>query len=328
MHVAREQRQSERRLPSWFSIFSEHVRHFERFLFLAGKASFDLFHVFGGREGFRADAAFEQGAHLGDGDAVERCEAFRLWQSLTDEDGVQAFEVGEDNELFERGVVADVALGVGVGVAPLLGGLSEQGDIEEVGLAGINRGGLGLRDGWRKEGLLGGVRVDAVIDFGEGALKFPIQLEAVVFLVLEATEFLDQIDFEFRADPHAELESDVGMGESAAIPACGGFESNGVGFLNPFFDTDFVTIQSSLAFNYGEFAIIKSGIEHGFPDAEEFDGVPIAKPVGDEKLPVFRPQHVGEGDIVAILAGYDRDRGSANGNGAGFGFAHRGVLAD
>ncbi len=70
-----------------------------------------------------------------------------MWQSPADEDGVQAFEVGEDDELFERGVVADVALGVGVGVAPLLRGLSEQGDIEEVGLAGINRGGLSLRDG-------------------------------------------------------------------------------------------------------------------------------------------------------------------------------------
>ena len=179
---------------SWLLILFEHVRFFERFLFLAGEAT--VFHVIGGREGFRADVAFEQGAHLGDGDAVERCEAFRLRQSLADEDGVQAFEVGEDDELFERGVVADVALGVGVGVAPLLGGLSEKGDIEEVGLAGINRGGLSLRDGRRKEGLLDGVGVDAVIDFGEGALEIPIQLQAVVFIVLEALEFPDEVELE------------------------------------------------------------------------------------------------------------------------------------
>jgi hypothetical protein len=71
------------------------------------------------------------------------------------------------------------------------------------------------------------------------------------------------------------------MGKSAAIAACCGFESNSVGFLNPFFDTDLVAVQSGLVFNYGEFAIIKSGIEHRFPDAEELDGVPIAEPVGD-----------------------------------------------
>ncbi len=92
-------------------------------------------------------------------------------QSLADEDGVQVFEVGEDDELFDRGAVADIALGVGVGVAPLLGGLSEQGDVEQVGLAGINGRCLSLRDGWWKEGLLDGVGVDAEIDFGEGALK-------------------------------------------------------------------------------------------------------------------------------------------------------------
>jgi hypothetical protein len=35
---------------------------------------------------------------LGDGDVVEGGEAFGLRQALADEDGVQAFEVGEDDE--------------------------------------------------------------------------------------------------------------------------------------------------------------------------------------------------------------------------------------
>ena len=56
---------------------------------------------------------------MGDGDVVESGEALGLWQALADEDGVQAFEVGEDDELLQRGVVAEVALGDGIGIAPL-----------------------------------------------------------------------------------------------------------------------------------------------------------------------------------------------------------------
>ena len=45
---------------------------------------------------------------MGDGDVVEGGEAFGLWQALADEHGVEAFEIGEDDELLQRGVVADV----------------------------------------------------------------------------------------------------------------------------------------------------------------------------------------------------------------------------
>jgi hypothetical protein len=83
-------------------------------------------------------------------------------------------------------VVADVALGIGVGVAPLFRGLAEKGDVEKIGLAGVGEAGLGLGDGGGDEGFLDGVGVDAVIDLGQGALEVPFQPEAVVFVVLEA----------------------------------------------------------------------------------------------------------------------------------------------
>jgi hypothetical protein len=35
-------------------------------------------------------------------------------------------------------MVADVALGVGVGVAPLLRGLAKEGDVQQVGFVGID----------------------------------------------------------------------------------------------------------------------------------------------------------------------------------------------
>ena len=37
----------------------------------------------------------------------------------------------------------------------------------------------------------------AVIDLCQGALEIPIELEAVVFVVLEALEFDDEVEFEF-----------------------------------------------------------------------------------------------------------------------------------
>ena len=41
----------------------------------------------------------QQGAHLGDGDFVELLQPFLLGQPLADEHGVEAFQVGQDNEL-------------------------------------------------------------------------------------------------------------------------------------------------------------------------------------------------------------------------------------
>jgi hypothetical protein len=83
------------------------------FGFLIGRGLFEALHVAGG----------EERPHLGDGDFVEGGEAFRLRQPLADEHGVEAFQVGEDDELFQRGVVADVSFGSGIGIAPLFGGL-------------------------------------------------------------------------------------------------------------------------------------------------------------------------------------------------------------
>jgi hypothetical protein len=57
---------------------------------------------------------------------------------LADEDGVKAFEIGEDDQLLQRGVVANVSLSVRMGITPLFGGLAKEGDIEQVGLAGID----------------------------------------------------------------------------------------------------------------------------------------------------------------------------------------------
>ena len=218
----------------------------------------------------------KKGAHLADGDFIELKQALRLGNTLADENGIEALEICEDDKLLKRSMVADVAFGIGMGIAPLLRGLSEQRDIEQVGFVGIDDRRLSLGEGRRQECFFDGVGVDAVVDLGEGALEAPIELQAVALIILEAAKFFDQIDFECGTDPHTKFEGDVGMCKRAPIPPSGSFEANGVGFFNPLFDADLVAIQASLAFNCGEFAIIKSGVEDRLPYAKELHGVPVS----------------------------------------------------
>lgn len=70
-----------------------------------------------------------------DGDLVQALESLALWQVHVDEFGVHGFDVGQDQQLFDVGVVAYVAVQRRVGVAPLFRGLTEEGDVEQVGLA-------------------------------------------------------------------------------------------------------------------------------------------------------------------------------------------------
>ena len=70
---------------------------------------------------------------------------------MADGYGIKAFEVGKDDELLQQGVVADVALGIGMGVATFLRGLTEEGNIKQVGFVDIHQRGLRLCYGRRNE---------------------------------------------------------------------------------------------------------------------------------------------------------------------------------
>ena len=56
-------------------------------------------------------------------------------------------------------------------------------------------------DGSRYECLADGTSVDAVVKLGQGALEIPAEFETVVFILFEAQELLDQVEFEFRTEP-------------------------------------------------------------------------------------------------------------------------------
>ena len=123
------------------------------------------------------------------------------------------------------GLVADVAFVFRVRGAPLGGGLSEEGHVEHVGFVGIDEVGLGFAQLGRNEVSLDGVGVDAVVDPGEVAADVPT--ERLTLLLLEALEFLDEVEFELDRDPRGELESDVEVRIGASVASGFGLDADG-----------------------------------------------------------------------------------------------------
>ncbi len=160
---------------------------------------------------------------------------------MADEHGVEAFEIGEDDELLQRGVVAEVALGARVGVAPFFRG-------------------LGFGDGGWDECFLDRVGVDAVVDFGERALEIPTELKAVVFVVLEALELLDEVKFELGAELGTEFEGDVLVGVGAAITSGARDQSFGSGQVDPFLCREEETVPAGIISNSLDSRELKPGL--------------------------------------------------------------------
>ena len=83
----------------------------------------------------------EQG-HLVDGNHVQFCQSFGLWEVFADEMSVEVFKVGEADELRDVGIIPDIALFVRVAVPPFFCGTPEECHIEEIGFGCIYLGDL------------------------------------------------------------------------------------------------------------------------------------------------------------------------------------------
>src|SRR3569832_505174 len=90
----------------------------------------------------------------------------------------------------------------------------------------------GVHGGGNEVGL-DGIGVDAVVELGQGAVEVPGQRKSAFLVVLQALEFLDQLDLEFGADPQAEFKGDVLVGVGAAVSSRAGLQADGPGFLRP-----------------------------------------------------------------------------------------------
>ena len=134
-----------------------------------------------------------------------------------DELGIHAFEIRQHEKLLDAGVVSHVAVERGIGLAPLLGGLTKEGNVEQVGLVGIDHGRLGGGDGRRDDVGFDGVGVYAVVELGKSAVQIPGEREAAAFVVFKALEFLDEVKLELGRYPRGKFESNFLMGKGAAV---------------------------------------------------------------------------------------------------------------
>jgi hypothetical protein len=263
--------------------------------------------------------------HLADGDFVEAFEALALRQRHMDQFGVHALDVGQHQQLLDAGVIPHIAVQLGIGLAPLAGGLAEQGDIEQVCFAGIGDGGLSGCDGGGNQMRLDGVGVDAVIQLGQRAVEVPCQRQATIFVFFEPLEFLYEVELEFNGNPGGELEGNVLVGVGAAVAASTGREAHRTGFFDPLLGREDEAVQPRLHPNPVEFDGIKTRVVEPLPDSEELHGIAIAQPVADHVVRVIwvlEPGDVGQADRVLPAPRKHGDVGAQNLDGAFSGFAH------
>ena len=151
-----------------------------------------------------------QDLHLAYSDGIEFCQPLGLRHSFADEHGIQVLQIGKADQLRDIGVVTDIPFQIGMAVPSLLCGHTEQSHIQDIGFTGIHHGNLLCGKLRWNQILLDGICMDSIVDLGQISLDVPAKL--FHFLGLESFKFLDQIDFELRADPHTELKGNVFVG--------------------------------------------------------------------------------------------------------------------
>ena len=100
-----------------------------------------------------------------DGYVVELHKTFALRYTLVNEDGVNVLHIREADKLIDSGVVADIAVEVWVGIAPLLGSHTKHRHIEHICFLCINDARLHWGHLLRNQMALDGIGMNTVVDF-------------------------------------------------------------------------------------------------------------------------------------------------------------------
>ena len=141
---------------------------------------------------------------------------------------LHGFQIAEHDQLGDGGLVAHVALRIGMRVAPLPGGHAKEGDVDDVRLIRVYKADL-LRGKARVDQvLLHGVGVKAVVGLCDQALGPPFKALLVRFVGFEPLVILYNVELEFGGKPGGKFECNVGVGKGAAIAPGARNDSNGV----------------------------------------------------------------------------------------------------
>ena len=110
------------------------------------------------------------------GDFVQSFKPIWLRDTILNHHGVEVFHIGDADQLIDVRIVTLIALQVWVCDLPLLMRHTKQRDIQHVCLVRIDDVHLGTCDSRRNEVLLNCIRVDAVVDLRQFALRRPAKL--------------------------------------------------------------------------------------------------------------------------------------------------------
>lgn len=133
-------------------------------------------------------------AHLMDGDFVQALEALRLRDAVFDHNRVEVLHVREADELVDRRMVALIALQIRIFKLPLLVGLAEERDVENIRFVRVDDAHLGTGDCRGDEMGLNRIGVDAIVYLRKLTLRRPA--EGGLLGRFQALEFAHEIEFE------------------------------------------------------------------------------------------------------------------------------------
>jgi len=108
-----------------------------------------------------------------------------------DELSIEALKISENDELFDGGVVSDIPRLILGFTAPLHCSLAKERLIENIGLGCVGELRFFWIDLFRDEICFDRVRVNAIVDFGQGAIEIPLKRKATILVLFESLELFD-----------------------------------------------------------------------------------------------------------------------------------------
>ena len=134
-----------------------------------------------------------------DRDFVEPLEPLGLGDAVLNHYRIEILHIRNADQLVDIGVIALIALQVGMLSLPLLVRLPEEGDIQHIRLIRVNNVHLRPRDRRRDEMLLDRIGVNAVVDFRQLTLCRPSK--HFLLFGLQPLELFDEIKLKFNRKP-------------------------------------------------------------------------------------------------------------------------------
>ena len=121
------------------------------------------------------------------------------------------FQITQNHQLFQGCLISDISFFLNITFSPFFGSNSEKCNIQQICFVSINKTRLQFCNFFRNQISFDCICMNLIIDFGNGSLQVPLEIQPVVFIILEALKFLNQINFELRTNPHSKLKCNIGM---------------------------------------------------------------------------------------------------------------------